>query len=75
MLIENSLCARYTIAIVLRENHSSVPVCSFSTLICLFVCGISSMSGQCITELFPDCLKVMLFALSQTVGVVTVSMR
>ena len=75
MLIENSLCARCTIAIVLMEYHSSVPVCSFSTLICLFVCGISSTSGQCITELFPDCLKVMLFVLFHTARVVTVSMR
>ena len=29
---------------------------------CLFVCGISLTSGQLIIELFPDCLKVMLFA-------------
>ena len=28
----------------------------------LFVCGISLTSGQLINELFPDCLKVMLFA-------------
>ena len=28
----------------------------------LFVCGISLTSGQLITELFPDCLKVMPFA-------------
>ena len=42
----------------------------------LFVCGISLTSGQVITELFPDCLKVMLFALYFYVaGVVTVSMR
>ena len=29
----------------------------------LFVCGISLTSGQLINELFPDCLKVKLFAL------------
>ena len=29
--------------------------------ICLFVCGISLTSGQPINELFPDCLKVVLF--------------
>ena len=29
----------------------------------LFVCGIGFTSGQLITELFPDYLKVMLFAL------------
>ena len=29
----------------------------------LIVCGVSLMSGQLITELFPDCLKVMLFGL------------
>ena len=28
-----------------------------------FVCGVSLTSGQLINELFPDCLKVMLFAL------------
>ena len=31
--------------------------------ICLFVCGISLTSGQLVSELFPDCLKVQLFAL------------
>ena len=29
----------------------------------MFVCGISLTSGQLINELFPDCLKVMLFVL------------
>ena len=28
----------------------------------MFVCGISLTSGQLINQLFPDCLKVMLFA-------------
>ena len=29
--------------------------------VCLFVCGIHLTSDQLINELFPDCLKVMLF--------------
>ena len=31
--------------------------------VCLFVFGVSLTSGQLINELFPDCLKVKLFAL------------
>ena len=32
-------------------------------MLCLFVCGISLTSGQLVSELFPDCLKVKLFTL------------
>ena len=42
-------------------------------LILIVVCGISSTSCQLITELFPHCLKVMLFALYFTPGVRTVA--
>ena len=35
-------------------------VCLF---VCLFVSGVSLKSGQLVNELFPDCLKVKLFAL------------
>ena len=32
----------------------------------MFVCGVSLKSSQLITELFPDCLKIMLFTLCFT---------
>ena len=37
------------------ENNKSMKVC-------LFGCGISLMSDQLINEVYPDCLKVILFA-------------
>ena len=42
--------------------------------ICLFVFGVSFMSGQLIIELFPDCLKVILSTLVLSRRVTT-SMR
>ena len=39
-------------------------------LIVCFIYGISLTPGQLITELFPDCLKVMFFALDVTPQVV-----
>ena len=42
----------------------------------MFVCHIVSTFGQLITELFPDCLRVMLFALVfHNTGRVMESMR
>ena len=44
-----------------KSNEKISITLSICYIVRLFVCGISLTSGQLISELFPDCLKVKLF--------------